>query len=124
VRGEDRADPATAETLGAADAAARTAAATLPAAGDPIAARQPGTWVGRFVVLETIGIGGMGVVLAAYDPDLDRRVALKLLRPGRDGAPERLVREARAAYQRAGSKSAGQLAEVDAWLAPARATAR
>jgi len=60
-----------------------------------------GQTVGRFVVLERIGGGSMGVVYAAYDPELDRRVALKLLRPQkgrRDQArrQERMVREAQA----------------------------
>jgi tetratricopeptide (TPR) repeat protein/predicted Ser/Thr protein kinase len=54
-----------------------------------------GETVGRFLVLGRIGAGGMGVVYAAYDPELDRRVALKLLRGGGDGA--RLLREAQAA---------------------------
>jgi tetratricopeptide (TPR) repeat protein/predicted Ser/Thr protein kinase len=56
--------------------------------------------VGRYVVLERIGAGGMGVVYAAYDPELDRKVALKLLRPDRAGAAGeaalRLQREAQA----------------------------
>jgi predicted Ser/Thr protein kinase len=43
-----------------------------------------GATLGRYTVLDRIGSGGMGVVYAAYDPQLDRRVALKVLHPGRD----------------------------------------
>ncbi|WP_224371127.1 tetratricopeptide repeat protein [Hyalangium versicolor] len=57
---------------------------------------------GRYMVFDTLGQGGMGVVLAAYDTRLDRRVALKLLHPidasdatATDGEA-RLVREAQA----------------------------
>jgi tetratricopeptide (TPR) repeat protein len=58
----------------------------------------PGEKVGRYWVLRRIGAGGMGVVYAAYDADLDRRVALKLLRPEAGGSQgkERLLREAQA----------------------------
>jgi tetratricopeptide (TPR) repeat protein/predicted Ser/Thr protein kinase len=65
-------------------------------AADPVAT---GTIIGRHVVLSKLGAGAMGVVLAAYDPDLDRKVALKLLkaRPGpQDAARARLQREAQA----------------------------
>jgi hypothetical protein len=52
-----------------------------------------GAMVGRFVIESTLGSGGMGVVLAAHDPQTQRRVALKLVR---GGTAERLVREGKA----------------------------
>jgi formylglycine-generating enzyme required for sulfatase activity len=60
-----------------------------------------GTLVGRYLVLERLGAGAMGVAYAAYDPQLDRKIALKLLRPRQgDGdqalRQERLFREAKA----------------------------
>jgi tetratricopeptide (TPR) repeat protein/predicted Ser/Thr protein kinase len=58
-----------------------------------------GAAVGRYVILDRIGSGGMGVVYAAYDPELDRRVALKLLRTDRfssESGCSRLLREAQA----------------------------
>ena len=59
-----------------------------------------GALVGRYIVLEKLGAGGMGVVYAAYDPELDRRVALKLLRRELIGRSHdlrsRMTREAQA----------------------------
>ena len=76
--------------------------ATLPAA-ESVATLPPGAIVGRYVVEGPLGEGGAGVVYAAHDPQLGRRVALKLLRPepsrGTEGNSEgrnRLVREAHA----------------------------
>jgi serine/threonine protein kinase/tetratricopeptide (TPR) repeat protein len=67
---------------------------------EDVPALPAGAQVGRYKVLECIGIGGMGVVYGAYDPELDRKVALKLLRRGVAGDQERrnarLRREAQA----------------------------
>ncbi|HEY3358292.1 MAG TPA: protein kinase, partial [Polyangia bacterium] len=79
-----------------------------PAAGAPGVADEPaprlarGASVGRYIVIDPIGAGGMSVVYAAYDAELDRKVALKLVHPGAApaaGLPEvqaRLAREAQA----------------------------
>ena len=62
-----------------------------------------GDRVGRYLVLSALGAGGMGVVFSAYDPQLDRKVALKLLRAGitynTKDARTRLRREAQAIAQ-------------------------
>ncbi|HUQ05924.1 MAG TPA: protein kinase [Kofleriaceae bacterium] len=104
-------DPATTPTVeaGLADVAAtvmgRTKRAPDTAAQDDTLTSTPGgatgglvagRRLGRYVVEHRLGAGGMGEVLAAHDPELDRRVAIKLLRGevGDHGA-ERLRREAR-----------------------------
>jgi eukaryotic-like serine/threonine-protein kinase len=63
-----------------------------------------GNTIGRYVILDVVGAGGMGVVYAAYDPELDRKIAVKLLRRDVSTAPttsvgelgKRLLREAQA----------------------------
>jgi predicted Ser/Thr protein kinase len=63
------------------------------------AALASGAVFGRYVLVEMIGRGAMGEVWAAIDPDLDRKIALKLLRTDRSARPEdraRLAAEARA----------------------------
>jgi tetratricopeptide (TPR) repeat protein len=57
--------------------------------------------VGRFILLEPLGAGAMGEIYAAYDDQLDRKVALKLVKSGgasRKG-DERLLREAQTLAQ-------------------------
>jgi tetratricopeptide (TPR) repeat protein len=73
---------------------------TVPGHSPALAAPSSGITgdrLGRYVLHGTLGAGGMGVVYEAYDPDLDRRVALKILRASDD--PEsraRFLREAQA----------------------------
>lgn len=60
-----------------------------------------GVSIGRFVMIDRLGAGAMGEVVLAYDPDLHRRVAIKVLRAGLfsssgDAAVQRMLREARA----------------------------
>jgi hypothetical protein len=73
--------------------------------GEPVTPLARGTQVGRYLVVDVMGRGGTGIVYAAYDPELDRKVALKLLLADRgpaDGSDaietlrERLRREAQA----------------------------
>ena len=55
-----------------------------PPASAPPGARVPiatGTQIGRYVVVQELGVGGMGAVFVAFDPQLARRVAIKVVRP-------------------------------------------
>ncbi len=78
------------ETLPAQGNGGRSPEASLPATDAP-------QTFGRYIVLGRLGRGGMGVVLEAFDRELDRRIALKVLHREL-GAQHttRLFREARA----------------------------
>ena len=79
--------------------AAVRAAGTPPDVPVTAAAGPAPERIGRYVVRGLLGAGGMGRVYEAYDAELDRTIALKVLRPElATRAPmlaERLVRESR-----------------------------
>lgn len=54
-----------------------------------------GDSVGGYVLLRRVGAGGMGVVWEAYDPDLDRTVAIKLMRDAAEHLRIRFDQEVR-----------------------------
>jgi hypothetical protein len=71
--------------------------------------------LGRYAVLRTLGAGGMGVVYAAYDEELERRVAIKVLHPrfSEDGESRaRILREAQA-MAKVSHPNVASLHEVD-----------
>lgn len=76
-----------------------TEAGVAPTPFDRDDCLRPGDTIGRYCILHAVGRGGMGVVYAAYDPQLERRVAVKILHSARERSPgfrTRLLREARA----------------------------
>ncbi|HRI53215.1 MAG TPA: serine/threonine-protein kinase [Pseudomonadota bacterium] len=89
-------DGALAATVsGSAAAAGPAASGSVVSVGGLRAALR----VGRYLILRQVGAGGMGVVFAAYDEELDRKVAVKLLRQAGDARSDlrvRIMREAQA----------------------------
>jgi formylglycine-generating enzyme required for sulfatase activity len=69
-------------------------------AREPQADFDTGARIGRYLIIERVGSGAMGVVYGAYDPELDRKIALKVLKGSEvgqeDAARARLLREAKA----------------------------
>jgi serine/threonine protein kinase/tetratricopeptide (TPR) repeat protein len=73
-----------------------------PKTNDTSDAMARGAAIGRYLVLGLVGRGGMGDVYGAYDPELDRKIAVKLLRARTSAGQSavegrtRLLREAQA----------------------------
>jgi hypothetical protein len=84
------------ETESLVDDPAASAPSPPPNASPAETPIRPGDCLGRYTVLERIGQGGIGEVFAAHDPELNRIVAAKMLRPGLAGQSP----EARARFQR------------------------
>ena len=86
------------------DARADTVAGTAPTErASPsrisVSDLRVGSPIGRYQLVSRLGAGAMGVVWSALDPQLDRKVAIKLVHPGLARSTEastRLLREARA----------------------------
>jgi hypothetical protein len=88
--------PALAEALGALD---QLFAPTSTGEEKPTPGPHPcPEKIGPYRIVREIGAGGFGVVYLAFDPDVKRRVAIKVLHPGRIDQPEALARFQREAH--------------------------
>ena len=73
-----------------------------PSAGNSPKSRRlaPGDTIGRYTIVDLLGVGGMGEVYLAKDGQLDRKVAIKVLTEKYEGDEEnvrRFIQEAKAA---------------------------
>jgi|GEM_PF-1097930 len=94
---DDTAPLGTAPQIGArpeADALARAVARTR--IGNALFAKHEQVQLGRYHLLEMVGTGGMGVVWGAWDPELERRVAIKLVKATMPAARDRIQLEGQA----------------------------
>lgn len=94
-------DPALAETQGPAlgerpAADPRTRAVARAKIANSLFATDQRVKLGRYHLLERVGEGGMGVVWGAFDPELERRVAIKLVRAKSGASRDRILLEGQA----------------------------
>ena len=89
---------------------------------DEVAPTRTGSRVGRFLILQEIGRGGMGEVYAALDAELGRQVAMKFVAPsvgGMHASGDQLVREAKtaSALNHANIVTVHEIVQLDSTLA-------
>jgi hypothetical protein len=99
----------------------RAPTASDDAAGPTLPSSRPSAVtpdkIDRYMLIRPLGAGGMGKVYAAYDPDLDRKVAIKLLHADGAGSADhraRMLREAQA-MARVASPNVVQVFDVGAF---------
>jgi serine/threonine protein kinase len=80
------------------DTSGNTEPGDTPLAMDP-AVFPPGTRINQYELIRELGRGGMGIVYAARDVKLGRRVAMKFLRSNNREVTDRFLIEARATAQ-------------------------